>query len=689
MSDSKLYLLFGIHNHQPVGNFDSIFLKAYQECYYPFFKILKDYPEVKCNVHFSGPLWDWLIENKKTELTEILEELSERAQIEFLSSGYYEPILPIIPYRDQVNQIILMNEFLKKRFQKEPQGLWLTERVWEPSLVSVIKKAGLQFSLVDDAHFRYAGISSPDIFGFFTTEDNGQRIFLFPISKRLRYKIPFSSLEELINIFKGLKEMAQGKVVTIVDDGEKFGLWPYTYDWVYNRGWLKNFFAFLSENTSWIQTLTFFEVLNIFSSEGIIYIPTASYDEMMEWVLEPTSFKIFAELRQECKKKEEYLSFLRGGFFRNFFRKYPEINYMHKKMIYVSQKINQSLPLEEKDVYSSLFKAQCNCAYWHGVFGGFYLVHLRNAVYENLIKAQKLFEERTGQIFSHQELDIDFDGRKEIILNNRYINLVVSPHKGGSIQEFSSKRFLFNFVNTLSRREENYHLKIRKGLPSKLTFKKPESIHDLIKVKEDGLEDFLIYDNYQKVWLVDHLVDKDLTLDRVKRNSGLSTFFTINYEYFLNQEEKFIKLNLAGKDELLEVRKLIEFEDTSQLEIFYTIEPRNKNILQNKNFGVEFNISFASLSGAYFRLNNRVKFSLEEECILNEVNSFELIDENKGFRLIFMVDNIDLIFFPIYSVASSESGFNRDFQEITCIFVIDMEKKPEFPIRIRVEEHSS
>ena len=25
------------------------------------------------------------------------------------------------------------------------------------------------------------------------------------------------------------------------DDGEKFGVWPNTYDWVYTKGWLKNF----------------------------------------------------------------------------------------------------------------------------------------------------------------------------------------------------------------------------------------------------------------------------------------------------------------------------------------------------------------------------------------------------------------------------------------------------------------
>ena len=35
-----------------------------------------------------------------------------------------------------------------------------------------------------------------------------------------------------------------------------------------------------------------------------------------------------------------------------------------------------------------IWQAQCNCAYWHGVFGGLYLPHLRFGLYRNLIQAQ-------------------------------------------------------------------------------------------------------------------------------------------------------------------------------------------------------------------------------------------------------------------------------------------------------------
>ena len=35
-----------------------------------------------------------------------------------------------------------------------------------------------------------------------------------------------------------------------------------------------------------------------------------------------------------------------------------------------------------------LYRAQCNCCYWHGLFGGLYLNYLRDAVYRHLIEAE-------------------------------------------------------------------------------------------------------------------------------------------------------------------------------------------------------------------------------------------------------------------------------------------------------------
>jgi alpha-amylase len=240
---SKVYFLFGIHNHQPVGNDPFVFNKTFEDCYRPFLDVLKEFPEIKCNIHISGPLYDWILKNKPDYIKD-LKKMVGKKQIEITGGAYYEPILPIISDKDKFAQIRLMNDFIKKEFGKAPLGMWLAERIWEPQLASIISKAGLKYTFLDDVHFRSAGICDKELTGYYTTENDARSIAVFPINKTLRFKIPFSKAEESVAL---IKSFSQNKdiLVTLFDDGEKFGSWPMTYDWIYNKGWLKKFFSLL------------------------------------------------------------------------------------------------------------------------------------------------------------------------------------------------------------------------------------------------------------------------------------------------------------------------------------------------------------------------------------------------------------------------------------------------------------
>ena len=56
----KVRFVLGLHNHQPVGNFDHVIEDAYVRAYLPFIEVMKDYPDISFAVHNSGILWDWL-----------------------------------------------------------------------------------------------------------------------------------------------------------------------------------------------------------------------------------------------------------------------------------------------------------------------------------------------------------------------------------------------------------------------------------------------------------------------------------------------------------------------------------------------------------------------------------------------------------------------------------------------------
>jgi len=662
----KVYFLFGVHDHQPVGNFDHVFEEAYNRCYFPFLKVLENHPFVKCNLHISGPLYDWLLSNHK-ELIDRIKLMVKRGQLEVMSGGYYEPILPIIPDDDKVLQISLMNDFIRKHFNTEPKGIWVAERVWEPYLARVINKASLEYTFLDDTHFRYAGMTEKELLGYYATEDSGQGIYVFPISKTLRYKIPFSKAIEAITF---LKSFVQEKdvLITLFDDGEKFGLWPHTYEWVYTKGWLEKFFELLTKNTDTIQTIRAKDAMDKFKPKGPVYLPAASYEEMGEWVLTPGNFGIYDDLKEYIKKSTrqfEFNNFVRGGFFRNFFAKYPRLNFMHKKMISLSKKIHSAKSLKnKKNILKHLLMAQCNCGYWHGIFGGFYLGHIRGAIYDNLIKAESELDKKTlKKPLGVERYDLDFDGYKETVIKNKHL-IVVFSDRGGSIVELSYKDRNFNLLNTITRREESYHSKIKENIKSDNS--KLATIHDMAVSKEANLDKYLIYDNYEKLSLVDHLLDRDITLDDFIKQKKVKTLSNNIYNFLLIKKSPAVILQYSCTDDNMELLKNITVGENAAFSAEYKISGTGG--LDNYCFGVEFNLFLASPKDITFAVAGR-KESFSGEKAFRDISSFIVIDGLKKTSVEFIVDKADIFAVPLYSVSSSESGFEKVYQQITLLFI--------------------
>ena len=125
----SINLLFAVHNHQPVGNLDRVFREGWEKCYEPFLAALEKHPRFRLSLHYSGSLLEWLEANQPDFISRI-KTLVERGQVELLSGGFYEPLLPFIPEEDAVGQVSLLNQFLRKKFLFQPKGLWLAERVW-------------------------------------------------------------------------------------------------------------------------------------------------------------------------------------------------------------------------------------------------------------------------------------------------------------------------------------------------------------------------------------------------------------------------------------------------------------------------------------------------------------------------------------------------------------------------------
>ena len=495
-SETETVLLFGVHGHQPQGNFPRVFRDAFEKAYRPFMEVVREFPWFSFTLHYTGPLWQW-IEKEEPWFLDLVGDLVARGRVEIQVSGFYEPVLAALPPGDRLGQIEMAKEYVRSRWGVEPRGLWLTERVWEPQILPQLLEAGIEYVVVDDYHFICAGKDLDELGGYFLTEDEGRTLAIFPISEKLRYLIPFRPVDQVVDFL----ETYPGPGAIIHDDAEKFGVWPGTHQWVYKEGWLTRFLGALE--TSSIETSTFSRFMDTHPPQGRVYLPTASYFEMGEWSLPPEKAWEFHRLVEDLKARGEwdrYRPYFRGGIWKNFLVKYPEANHMHKRMLWVSRRVAHG-HLRARD---ALYRAQCNDAYWHGIFGGLYLPHLRREVYANLLRAEVL---GSIDLVGSWEEDLDADGHKEIILSNREYLAVVKPFQGGSLVELSLRRLELNITDTLARRFEHYHRGEEgheggsEGAPS---------IHELSKrLPQEGM----VYDLLPRYSFMDYLVPGDFSME--------------------------------------------------------------------------------------------------------------------------------------------------------------------------------
>ena len=453
-------LLFGVHAHQPVGNFPAVIDDGHVRSYGMFLRVMERYPEFRFSVHFSGWLLDVLFERFPDDMAR-LAAMTHRGQVEWFGSGDCEPVLAAIPHRDRVTQIATLSDKIERRFGMRPSGAWLTERVWESSVVTSLVATGIRYVAVDDYHFLCAGESQDRLDSFFSTDEDGRRLDLFPISEAARYRLPFSPAGEAVAWLEDLAR--QGRRAAIYfDDIEKFGIWPETYEWVFEKGWLTQFVEGVLSSPL-IRTETYAEYHVRERTRGIVYLPTTSYIEMNEWTLPaPRAATYHALLEQEkaAGRFEAHKPFLRGGIWRNFMSRYPEANWMHKRMLGASRRL-AALPPEQRsaELQEYLHRAQANDAYWHGLFGGLYLPHLRRAIWNNLLKLEAALE-HLAPWPRQQQGDLDHDGHVETALRNPFIHAYVRDDGHASLVEFSSLAVAHNFGDTLRAYEEAYHAKI-------------------------------------------------------------------------------------------------------------------------------------------------------------------------------------------------------------------------------------
>jgi alpha-amylase/alpha-mannosidase (GH57 family) len=633
----KVTLLFGVHAHQPAGNFEFVIDDAHARCYKPFLETVYRYPDFRLAVHFSGWLLDNLVKRYPADMAK-LAEMVARGQVEMFGGGDTEPVLASIPERDRRSQLKALANRLESTLGKRPTGAWLTERVWESSVAPSLADSGIRYVTVDDYHFLCAGKVADELTGYFSTEEGGTRLDLFPISEALRYRIPFSTAPEAIGYLESLATEDGAAAAIYFDDIEKLGIWPETYQWVYEKEWLKQFIEGVIASPV-IEAGLYRDFHARQRTRGVVYLPTTSYIEMNEWTLNADRADRFDALVRQEKDQHRYEQnkpFLRGGIWRNFLTRYAEANWMQKRMLQLSTRVSALGEAATDRMRELLHLSQANDAYWHGLFGGIYLPHLRRSVWNSLVDLEALLD--AASVRESRRLDLDLDGFDEIFIGNESLQAVLRDDGHGAIHELDAYRLRHNFGDTLARRTEHYYRKIREGAQGhEHSGDGIASAHDRVRFRHPVSPEDLVPDAIPRAMFVDRI-------------DGRPAHYRIGAS-----DPKRAELSCTQVDKRIAV-------DGGSVTVEYRPHGADGSL------ETEINLAMPSCDGflGRFLVGETVAGGFGEACEWKDISALTLEDGVLGGSIALRTDRpVTILAAPLKTVSQSEDGFEKIMQAVT------------------------
>ncbi|MDR1625310.1 MAG: DUF1926 domain-containing protein [Spirochaetia bacterium] len=597
---TKLKLIFGTVNSLPIGLKDAEIEEIYQRDYKPLITAVYEFPQAACTFHFSGSLLGWL-DNRHTGVTEVLRELTKRRQVELLGGGFYDPILPLIPRADRLDQFERLTTWLRKKIGCRPRGGWVGETEWEPSLASVLSSCGMDYVFLSDNHFAASGIPASERFQPYITEDQGKTLVVFPLCDEWGQDILDLEPQEILEKIRALHAAGAGgeeKLAVILVDGKSFGGSAGGGKKWHKEKKLTEFFRLLLDSSDWLEMIHPGRFLRQYPPRRKAYFPCGSRTQLMRLAMGPEERAAYDAAAKSAKGGRRPVA-AGSGFFRRFLVRYPEAGDLYAKMQYVNILVSQVRgdKYRKSSAREELWKAQQGFAYWPSpCFGGIYRNALRKKAYHALISAEKITRQKGVFIPSIVTADFDLDRRTEYLYQGNEMNAYVHT-LGARLFELDYLPKSWNYLDTLARSRETV---------------------------EDSVADF-----YSRKTFIDYFFDETV---------GVDDFESLNFpraSFFGEAPFELVKCDRERSELVLEytgevscgafagsvriVKKFI-FKGAG-INLYYTLGNVGTESL-SAVFGCELNFSFASKGAEDLKIfrteeDSRVPVSSEKAVLKN------------------------------------------------------------------------
>lgn len=133
-----------LHFYQPPTQTHDVLRRIADESYRPLIQVLRERPQSRIAVNMNGVLTELLLEHGMGDIVSGLRELGERGQAEFVGSGKYHPILPLIPESERIRSISDNARTNHHAFGSAwlPRGFFPPEMCYGPQIMPDIGNAG-------------------------------------------------------------------------------------------------------------------------------------------------------------------------------------------------------------------------------------------------------------------------------------------------------------------------------------------------------------------------------------------------------------------------------------------------------------------------------------------------------------------------------------------------------------------
>ena len=644
----KAKLILGTYNSQPPEEVHLAVEDYYQNAYKTFLTTLYNEPAIKLSLFYSGSLFEW-IEEKHSEFLSVLQEMINNKQVELLGGGFYSPALTLLPIPDRVGQMEKLTTYIRKNFSKKPRGCYLSENVWDSSLVSNLKSCGFDYVFLDDNQFKSSGISDDDLIKCVITEDQGKIITVIPINSVLNSMFLRRPPIELINYIQD--NIHLDGVFTILFKGEYLKSSLLTVKEI--KSWIEEFNSLLLENSSWIETIHPGKyVKQVQGSLQRVFFPQYSINGMRNKPLPIASQKDLNRLNRHLGALGDVSHWINSGFFKQFISRYNDSALLYSKMMYVNLLANQIKGdrSRKKTAREELWKSQSHYVYWHGAHLGIYDRDLRKRTYKFLIDSE--ISTREKGIFKPgiTHFDIDMDGLKEALYQGEYYNSYISL-KGGIIFQLDCLKRKNNLLSTVQRVEESYHN------------------------SENRVNEF---DKYPRKMFHDHFISENLSLDKFSENTyeELGSFVDSNFEFdSLNRESKYVILkasgsvNNNGSCHNLTIQKKYLFNKNG-IVLTYNIE-NNDNLPISTVFAPEMNLALSDVMNGEipYLSSDKEHFLLNKASISGNISNFVVNDDDSSIKVNISFSNETFKFWtlPQYSNSLADGEIINIYQFSTFL----------------------